>query len=292
MNVLATGACVRVVLGDGRSRVLLWIGLFQFALATVHIAATFKYILDGFTTSATMQDVEAYFTQLARPVSIVQNMTYLLNSLIADGILIWRLYVIWDRSRRIVVPFILMTCGQAVCGFTSIAIYIKLINPMLFFDTVAYLHWVLGSLSFSIATQVLATGLIAWKLSYKMYIIPDTLPASMYWSIIWIIIESGAILSIATIFLLAFFASGKVAGGVLLNILAQLGCLVPASIIFRVSLNKAVEPSAISFPTIQVSSQGSATEETHGSSRPIMFGYTGQVTSTGSNVFDLSSQKV
>jgi len=63
--------------------------------------------------------------------------------------------------------------------------------------------------------------------------------------VIWIIVESGAILSAGTIFVLALFTTHRVAGAVVGGIIGQLGCLVPSSIVFRVSLNRATEPTAV-----------------------------------------------
>jgi len=246
MNVIASGACARVLLQNSketRNRVLLTIAFIQFTFATVHVATLFQQLIDGFTRQPTLEAVTLYFMNQATAVHITQDMFYLLNNLIADGILVWRLYVIWGYNYWIALPFVLLSCAEAVCGFASISVAVKLMNPQLFFNVTLYSHWLLGLWSFSIATQLLATALIAWKLWFTMYSSAVLFNSSKYWSIIWIIVESGAALSVCTIFLLALFESNKIAGGILAAILGQLGCLVPSSIVFRVSLNRPNEPT-------------------------------------------------
>ncbi|KAF7798419.1 hypothetical protein EIP86_009640 [Pleurotus ostreatoroseus] len=96
-------------------------------------------------------------------------------------------------------------------------------------------HWAIATWSLSIATQVSATLLIAWKVWYTHIgtVGPHKSQKSM--SIMWIILESGAVLSLSHIILLAFYVHKITAGGVLVAMIGQLDTLVPTSMLVRVA---------------------------------------------------------
>lgn len=78
--------------------------------------------------------------------------------------------------------------------------------------------------SLSIATQLSASCLLAWRI----WVIQSRAHrararmASGYMPIIWIVLESGALLSFATVILLAFYLKKTNAGGVVAGICGQL----------------------------------------------------------------------
>ncbi len=83
-------------------------------------------------------------------------------------------------------------------------------------------HWAV-----TVTIQVSASCLIG----LKIWTVRNRTHATNYGSIsrsmpiVWIILESGAILSISTVLLLAFYATNKVAGGLVAAINGQLGVI-------------------------------------------------------------------
>ncbi|KZT19103.1 hypothetical protein NEOLEDRAFT_1142532 [Neolentinus lepideus HHB14362 ss-1] len=131
------------------------------------------------------------------------------NTVIADGLLIWRCFVVWERKLRVaVLPSILLlagaACGYALTYFTAQAYLIRLHLPLS--ATTPPEGWVEAGkwsmymrtvfFSTSLATNVLVTILIAGRILWLNRGLGDILGqkhAKTYSRIALILIESGAI---------------------------------------------------------------------------------------------------
>jgi surface polysaccharide O-acyltransferase-like enzyme len=82
------------------------------------------------------------------------------------------------------------------------------------------LKWVLATWCLSIATQVISTALIAWKIWQHARLNP--VAKSRYMSLIAIIVESGAIYTMSTAFLMALADRKTQAGAIPGDMTAQL----------------------------------------------------------------------
>lgn len=141
---------------------------------------------------------------------------------------------------------------RAVCSYTAVA---QLANhhaiSLLFAELEA--RWAIATWSLSISIQVSATSIIAWVLwsvhreSRKLHNDRTIV------SVMWVILESGAVLSTATVILLAFYVNQMTAGGIVVAFIGQLAVrdfqslliltltrlcqtLVPTSILVRITL--------------------------------------------------------
>lgn len=110
-----------------------------------------------------------------------------------------------------------------VCGYAATADLARLnptAGPTTLFEIA---NWILGAWSLSISTQILVTLAIAGRIYWMSRGTNLVRGASKrYMAVIWIIVESGAIYSITTIFLLAFFDLRTQAGAVIGACLAQI----------------------------------------------------------------------
>ncbi|KAF5324370.1 hypothetical protein D9619_011108 [Psilocybe cf. subviscida] len=103
-------------------------------------------------------------------------------------------------------------------------------------STFNVLHWVLSTWCLSIATQIISTSLIAGMIWWHARRNPAA--KSRYVSLIGIIVESGAIYTLSTIFLLAFAELKKQSGDILAMMTTQIATIVTTLIIIRVELNR------------------------------------------------------
>lgn len=111
--------------------------------------------------------------------------------------------------------------GILVCGYVDVGLLRSMPTEELLFSLTVQ-HWALATWSLSIATQVSATLLIAWKVWYTHIGTVGPHKSQKSLSIMWIILESGAVLSLGHIFLLAFYVHKITAGGVLVAMIGQL----------------------------------------------------------------------
>ncbi|KAI0061238.1 hypothetical protein BV25DRAFT_1917190 [Artomyces pyxidatus] len=238
INICVFVLCLRVLHLKGlrRTNLALFItAIVQFCLSTGHVITLLVQLIRGFITSAgTIDGPTIYFLNQATPEHIAQEVLYITNVrlLIGDAILIWRLYIIWNRNFWLASPFVAFCIASGVCGYTAIAHIAQLSKTGSIF--IPRIHnWLLATWIFSIATQVSATLLIGYKIWRSVSWNAFGVRGSRL-SILWILVESGAAYSVTTVFLLGFW--GEATGAIFSASLGQLSAIGPTLVIVRAGL--------------------------------------------------------
>jgi len=214
----------------------------QFALCTGHTVTLVVGLVRGFLNPpwTSSKETSDYILNQDEPERKAQAALYLTNSLIGDAILIWRLWIIWGRNLWLTAPFVLLLIATAVAGIIGFTNLGRLdLSQTVFLPTV--INWLTASWCLSIATQFGATLLIGyrvWKLAQGT---SKGIGASRL-AIIWILVESGALYSVTTIFMLGFSRANI--GGIFISALGQISALGPTLIIVRVGLRGSDSSSA------------------------------------------------
>ncbi|KAJ7707877.1 hypothetical protein B0H14DRAFT_3643407, partial [Mycena olivaceomarginata] len=236
MNVVLFACAVRVLYNRGIigfNRVIFAVATIQFILATAHNIACLAQLIKGFITDGNIPDGPfLYFLNVGSTEHVLQEGFYVTNSIIGDAILVWRLHMLWKRNWFISSPFIILLAATATCSYIGVS---RLANfsPLepLFLESLA--HWILSMWSLSLATQVCATTLIA----YRIWV--DRLPGMRHPMLVfWMIVESGALYSFTTATTLGLYVQTKNAGAIPGGALGQISALIPTSIIVRVGLDR------------------------------------------------------
>lgn len=114
-----------------------------------------------------------------------------------------------------------------VCGYVDVVQLATVHADKLFFSA-SVRNWALAMWSLSIATQVSATSLIAWKIWSAHHRAIGAHGNPRITSVLWIVIESGAILSVAHVLVLAFYLDRVAVNGILNNMMGQLCVSLPS----------------------------------------------------------------
>ncbi|KAF8157275.1 hypothetical protein B0H34DRAFT_798565 [Crassisporium funariophilum] len=190
----------------------------QFLLSTAYVALGLRRLIDSFIKLQDRPDaIKAYWINPAVTTGVAANAVYITNTLIGDVILVWRLYVVWNNNWYICVLPVLVVLATAGTGYGTVVGFLQASQGTIF--------------------AVLNTYTATWALSMA------TQTSVSYLSIIWVIVESGAIYCITTVFLLVFFDLRTEAGGIIANILAQTCAIVPTLIVVRVCLRRSYGPT-------------------------------------------------
>ncbi|KAI9454713.1 hypothetical protein F5148DRAFT_418611 [Russula earlei] len=219
--------CARVLYLKGLQGVnllMLIVASVQFALATGHVSTLVVELIRGFLNPAwTPGGTSLYLLNPAEPERIAQAAMYLTNSLIGDAILIWRLWILWNRNFFITAPFIMLCIGTAAASYTALVH----LSHLSLTDTVfvARVHdWLTATWALSIATQFGATLLIVYRfwicIQWNVKGIRESRLA-----VLWILVESGALYSVTTIFMLGFSTTNT--GGIISSALGQISVHFP-----------------------------------------------------------------
>ncbi|PBK67025.1 hypothetical protein ARMSODRAFT_335777 [Armillaria solidipes] len=167
VNLILYFCCVHVIMRRRASTSWVLVGgaTLQFILSTVHIAAGLRSMIEGFIWSNELPGGSYYYWEnMTRAVYILQQAATVTNCLVGDTILIWRLYIIWNKKVFICLFPAPVVLAFGVCGYISIY---RLSHLSLLLDVYTVndiLNWLQATWSFSLATQILVTTLIATRI--------------------------------------------------------------------------------------------------------------------------------
>ncbi|KAG1905143.1 uncharacterized protein F5891DRAFT_726143 [Suillus fuscotomentosus] len=135
-----------------------------FLLSTVHMVICIIYIENGLVkySDTFPGGPVAYFADLLQPMFVVKNAILVLQTLLGDGVVIYRCYVVWQSARIIILP-IIMWCGVAVFGVCMVYSMSQPADNSTNFFLNATPQWITAFISFTMATNLLSSGLLAYR---------------------------------------------------------------------------------------------------------------------------------
>lgn len=226
----------------GLNLMMLIVSSIQFALATGHVITLLVQLIRAFIGAAgTLDGPSLYLLDQSTPEHVAQEVLYITNSLIGDAMLIWRLWIIWNRNFWYCFPFIVLCIASGVTGYTALGNLANLTPADTVFLSRVH-NWLVATWVLSVATQFGATLLIGYQIwRYTQWSNSKGLRASRL-GVLWILVESGALYSVTTIFLLAF--SWTNTGAIFAASLGQISALAPMLIIVRAGLKSSGSQSS------------------------------------------------
>ncbi|KAF9264048.1 hypothetical protein L218DRAFT_863989 [Marasmius fiardii PR-910] len=209
MNTILFSICLYVLLSLGRPRsrfrIFLMSAIGMYALCTTHIIVNFVRGLAAFCGSAKRPgSAVKYYAEASAWSNVLREGLHVTN------MYIYRLYIIWDRSVRIVIVPIIFLLGFSVSGYVSTWLLTRIKTGQNPFDTHVQLPTcaVIGY-AFTFCTNVVVTGLIAGRIWWNGRQVSEILGkvhGRRYNRAMAIIIESGAIFSASLLVLMVLYS--------------------------------------------------------------------------------------
>ncbi|KAG2365240.1 hypothetical protein BDR07DRAFT_1399560 [Suillus spraguei] len=150
------------------SRPIAMVAILLFILSTVHIVASTIRVEDALVTYANTfpGGPVAFFADLTQPTVKIKDVTYVLQTLLADGIVIYRCYIVWQSVLVIVLPSILW-CGLAVAGVGMIYRFLNITSNSGDIATNLSgqsMHWASAFTALTLATNLSSSGLLVYRI--------------------------------------------------------------------------------------------------------------------------------
>jgi len=245
LNCMVYGLCMYLLTsrkGKVSSRwVLVLTSTVLFVLCTIYVAASLRQLLEAFiyVPSGVADYATLYFVEYTLPMRTLKDVVYVSLTFVQDIVLIWRLYVVFNRDWRIPIFFILL---DLACIGTAYADTILFAIPNT--DLTGLIPLTITSWALDLIVNVSVTLTIAGRLwwmgrnvaSFRI----NHSSGNPYSYSIYVIVESGAIFASATIVMLALYVSedGSPFPYAIpsLDVASQLAVLTPLLIVVRVGL--------------------------------------------------------
>ncbi|PPR03192.1 hypothetical protein CVT26_008040 [Gymnopilus dilepis] len=201
--------------------------------------------------------------KLSQRLDLLQQVAYSVKIWLADGLLIYRLWIVWLGSYLMILFPSVLFVGSFASGAAGLAIF--------YFTNEAEVNRNLG-VGFhacSIALNVIATLLIAGRLLYQRQRVKDLGEghSQQYLSLMAVFAESGALYSIAGLIYIPLYARNSNLVFVFAAVVEAASGIAPALIILRIALGVAVSKqtqaqlSTLRFGTHQKHAQTSDSEK-------------------------------
>ncbi|KAJ8591980.1 hypothetical protein M405DRAFT_734065 [Rhizopogon salebrosus TDB-379] len=203
-------------------------------IATIHLVIGFVRALEAFVLNTI--SAYAYYDNLASPLWLAQTALYVLQTTLADGVIVWRCYVLNHRSLLIsILGFIaLLTNGAVGCyvvwSLSQTPLGTSLSSPANDCITTFYIS--------TMAISVTCTSAIVWRIYLVRHFTPDNL---LFIPVVIVIVESGALYTTSILALLIAFSTGSNAQYIMLDVVIPIVgiafCLVILQVHFQVGGN-------------------------------------------------------
>ncbi|KAG1730443.1 hypothetical protein EDB19DRAFT_1856249 [Suillus lakei] len=134
-------------------------------LSTVHIVVNIIRVQDGLVKyrDTFPGGPVAFFGDVTQRTYVIKHALYILQTLLADGVVIYRCYVVWQRVWVIILPSMLW-CSVAVTGVSAVYSFSQVSrNPTDIFTTVVA-DWITAFIVSTLATNLLSSGLLAYRI--------------------------------------------------------------------------------------------------------------------------------
>ncbi|KAI0663838.1 hypothetical protein C8Q70DRAFT_953067 [Cubamyces menziesii] len=216
-----------------------------FAISTVEIGCNVKLNELMFIDNRAFPGgpVAWYAANFNVPVSTAANAAYITGNFLADALLLWRAYMLWDSFLVISFPFIVFLGSTAM----SIMTLFQSSRPNANLWTKVTIQFSLPYWSISIALNTLLTLLLVSRLLYMSYNARKALSddhGKPYISVAAMLLESAAPYAIVGLIYIITYARNSQVQNLVLPILSQVMCISPEVIILRVAMGSATESTS------------------------------------------------
>ncbi|KAJ6572807.1 hypothetical protein DFH09DRAFT_1460813 [Mycena vulgaris] len=205
----------------------------MYILSSIHaingaVLVQFAFVEHGDTIESSI----AYIAQPSLPRALLGAIALTINTMIADFVLIWRCWTMWNRNWKIITLPLTCTLVGAGLGFRSIAAQVAFVHDPLSSPT-TYVNFGNAYFGLILATTTSATFLIIFRI-YKMSQ-KSTRKWMGYGRVIEMVVESAALYLVALVVYIPLSVQGSADVAYLQALVAQLTGMAPTLLVARVA---------------------------------------------------------
>lgn len=236
--------CIKYLLDDRKDKTIRWRQLIYitilFGSGTINVAANTNYRqLAWIEDRDTFPGGPAAFiqTQWYIPVSVASNASFSIGNILADGLMLWRCFLVWSPVRWVM---IVPTLAYLATSTLSILTIYQISQPGSNLDDA--INLAVPYFALSMSTNLVLSLMIAGRVLAMRQQVVEVLGeehARPYTSVISIVIESAALYSVVSLAFLIAYVKNSPAQNVLIDMLTQVMCIASELIILRVAYGRA-----------------------------------------------------
>lgn len=233
---------------------ILIVAVLLLILSTAHMVVNIIRAEDGLVKYADTYTggPSAYFADVSQKTYVIKHSFYVMQTLLADGVVIYRCYVVWQSVWIIVLPIILW-CSVAATGVIAIySVSQASTGSGIFVEALA--RWVAAFFASTIATNLLSSGLLA----YRIWVIQrgvsgvNSAVRGTVMPIVRVLVDAAILYSAALFTALVLFVCGNNGQDAVVDMAMPIMSIAFYMVLIRVALNKKdrsyISTTSISIP--------------------------------------------
>ncbi|KAJ7725705.1 hypothetical protein B0H16DRAFT_1471733 [Mycena metata] len=205
----------------------------MYILSSIHainaaVLVQFAFVEHGDTIESSI----AYIAQPSLPRALLGVIALTINTMIADFVLIWRCWTIWNRNWKIIVFPLICTFVGAGLGFRGIAAQVAFVdNPLS--SPATYTNFGNAYFGLILATTTSATSLVIFRIFKKT---EKSMRKSMgYDRVVEVVVESAVLYLVALVVYIPLSVLGMANVSYPQSLVAQLTGIAPTLLVARVA---------------------------------------------------------
>ncbi|KAH7914810.1 hypothetical protein BJ138DRAFT_974767, partial [Hygrophoropsis aurantiaca] len=179
-----------------------------------------------------------FFSDVSQWSFVYKNMLYMLQTLVGDGVVIYRCYVVWQSWYVIVIP-LLLWASVATTGIGCVySISQATINKENIFAPGTG-PWITAFLAATLFTNIFSTSLLAYRIwAVGRQVSSSQMQDSILWPLLRIILDAGVLYSISLLAALLCFVAKNRGHYVLLDMIMPIISITFYMVIIRITMAK------------------------------------------------------
>ncbi|KAG1895481.1 uncharacterized protein F5891DRAFT_668859 [Suillus fuscotomentosus] len=174
-------------------------------IATAHLIINFVRALEAFVFNVDTIGADAYYSNLASPLGLAKTALYITQPTVADSVLIWRCYVLNNRSLLVGIPGCIVLLANGAVGYYIVWSLSQAIAGSTALTTIPGLIVTFYTLTMFIS--IICTTLISWRIWRSRQSMSDG--SADLLPVMIVIVEGGAIYATSVLALLLAFLTGS-----------------------------------------------------------------------------------
>lgn len=220
------------------NRPIVGVAILLLLLSTAHIVINIIRVEDGLVKYRDTYPggPAAFFADISQETYVIKHALYVLQTLVADGVVIYRCYVVWQSVRVIILPSMLW-CGVAVTGVHAVYNTLRY-NTSIFAQELA--TWILGFFISTIAANVLSSGLLAyriWAIERNTSTIRTSTKGIMM-PIVRVLVDAAALYSVTLVTALICFVCSNNGEFVMVDLVVPIISITFYMVLIRIAINR------------------------------------------------------
>lgn len=222
------GFSVRMFMGTMRAlsyrklstnRPIALVAILMLILSTAHLAVDIFRLEDGFVKH---RDIlpggpVAFFQDISQPTFVTKNLIYALQTMLGDGVVIYRCYVVWQSVWVIILPSMLW-CGSSVAALIAPYYASQATDGNIYTNQTA--QWITALFALTLSTNLISSGLLVyriWTIERKVSLVRATNGTTM--PIVHVLVDAAIVYAAALFVVLVCFVCANDAQYILLDMI-------------------------------------------------------------------------